>query len=231
LGDFILKRIAKELFPSWKASPKNPYFCSSMEINKEDITGIILAGGRSSRMGKDKGLCDFKGKALVSYAIDTLKPLCGHMMISANHFPEKYAEFELPVIADEIKNIGPMGGIYSCLKKSNTRHNLILSCDTPFVNTAVFQHLLKTLTNEQVLTPAHETFLIEPLSAYYNINVIGNIATAIRNKQFKMMDLFKQVRFKSVNMDETLPFFTDYLFLNLNTPEDLEKANALHDEE
>jgi len=209
---------------------KKPYFCSSMEINKEDITGIILAGGKSSRLGKEKGLCDFKGKALVSYAIDTLKPLCGQMMISANYFPEKYAAFGIPVIADETKDIGPMGGIFSCLRKSNTRHNLVLSCDTPFVNTAVFQFLLKALKNEQVLTPAHETFLIEPLSAYYNINVIGNMETAIRNNQFKMMDLFKQVRFKSINMDEKLPFFSDFLFLNLNTPDDLEKANAIKNE-
>ncbi len=201
-----------------------------MKINRENVTGIILAGGRSSRLGKEKGLCDFKGKALVSYAIDTLKPLCGQMMISANYFPEKYAAFNIPVVGDEIKDIGPMGGIFSCLKKSNTRHNLVLSCDTPFVNTAVFQYLLKALKNEQVLTPAHETFLIEPLSAYYNINVIGNMETAIRNKQYKMMDLFKQVRFKSINMDEKLPFFSDFLFLNLNTPDDLEKANTIKNE-
>ena len=202
-----------------------------MDINSEDITGIILAGGRSSRLGKDKGLCDFKGKAMVSYAIDTLKPLCGQMMISANHFPEKYAEFGLPVVADEVKGIGPIGGIYSCLKKSKTQHNLVLSCDTPFVNTNVFKHLLKNLKNEQVITPAHETFLIEPLSAYYNTNVIGDMEITIRDKQFKMMDFFKHIRFKSVNMDKNLPFFTDYMFLNLNTPEDLEQANAIKNDE
>ena len=202
-----------------------------MKINKEEITGIILAGGRSSRLGKDKGLCEFKGKPLVSYAIRTLSPLCGQMMISANYFPEKYAEFGLPVVADEIKDIGPLGGIYTCLKKSKTRHNLILSCDTPFVNTKVFQHLLNEVENEQVVTPSHETFLIEPLSAYYNTNVIGDMEIAIRNKHFKMMDFFKQIRFKSVNMDSNLSFFTDYLFLNINTPEEMEQANAIKDDE
>lgn len=111
-----------------------------MKATKDEITGIILAGGKSSRMGKDKGLCDFKGKALVSYAIETLRPLCGNLMISANYFPEKYAEFDLPVIADEVKNIGPMGGILSCLKQSHTQHNLVLSCDTPFVTTDVSEN-------------------------------------------------------------------------------------------
>jgi len=198
-----------------------------MKIKKQNITGIILAGGLSSRLGKDKGLCEFKGRSLVSNAIDTLKPLCEQMMISANIFPEKYATFGLPVIADEKPGIGPLGGIYTCLKKSTTQHNLVLSCDTPFVNAAVFEYLLEKVNNEQVVTPSHETFLIEPLSAYYNTNVIGDMEIAIRNRNYKMMDFFKQIRFKSVNLDKNLAFFTEYLFLNVNTPKDLEEANSI----
>ncbi len=198
-----------------------------MVINREEITGIILAGGKSSRLGKDKGLCAFNGKSLVSYAVEILKPLCDNLMISANHFPEKYAEFGLPVVTDEVKGIGPMGGIHACLKKSTTQHNLILSCDTPFVNTGVFYLLLKEVENFQVVCPAHETFLLEPLSAYYNTNVLGDMEEAIREEEYKMMRFFKRIRFKSVNIHEQLPFFSDYLFLNLNTPGDLEKAEGL----
>ncbi len=199
-----------------------------MAIDKREITGIILAGGRSSRLGKDKGLCSFKGKSLVSYAIEILEPLCGSMVISANHFPEKYAEFGLPVIPDEIKNIGPMGGIHACLKTSKTQHNLILSCDTPFVNTNVFRYLLEEVKNFQVVCPAHETFLVEPLSAYYNTNILSDLEKAIREKDYKMMHFFKRIRFKSVNIDKQLPFFNDYLFLNLNTPDDLSNAEEIN---
>jgi len=198
-----------------------------MAIHREDITGIILAGGRSSRLGKDKGLCTLKGKSLVSYAVGILKPLCSNLMISANRFPEEYAAFGFPVISDQVEDIGPMGGIYSCLKKSNTQHNLLLSCDTPFVNTDVFRLLLKEVENFQVVCPAHETFLTEPLSAYYNTNVLGDLEEAIRKKEYKMMRFFKRIRFKSVNIDQNLSFFNDHLFLNLNTPEDLEKAEGL----
>ncbi len=199
-----------------------------MAINKEEITGIILAGGGSSRLGKDKGLCAFKGKSLVSYAIEILKPLCENIIISANHFPEKYAAFGLPVVPDEIQGIGPMGGIHACLKQSKTQHNLILSCDTPFVNTDVYRFLLKEVENFQVVCPAHETFLLEPLSAYYNTNVLSDLEEAIRKKEYKMMRFFKRIRFKSVNIDMHLPFFNDYLFLNLNTPEDMEKAGEVN---
>ena len=198
-----------------------------MAINREEITGIILAGGRSSRLGKDKGLCTLKGKSLVSYAVGILKPLCGDLMISANRFAEKYAAFGFPVIPDQVEDIGPMGGIYSCLKKSKTRHNLLLSCDTPFVSTDVFRLLLKEAEDFQVVCPANEAFLPEPLSAYYNTNILGDLEDAIRQNEYKMMRFFKRIRFRLVKIDRNFSFFNDYLFLNLNTPEDLEKAEGL----
>ena len=193
-------------------------------IKKEELTGIILAGGKSSRMGKDKGLCEFNGKALVAYAIETLKPLCGHLIISANHFPEKYAQYGIPVISDEIKDIGPMGGIYTCLKQSSTQHNLILSCDTPFVGTILLKHLLQQVGNEQIVTPAHHTFLVEPLSSYYSTNVLDEIQQSIKQKDYKLINLFKKVRYKSVLMDKLAPFNAESSFLNINRPEDLVTA-------
>ena len=196
-------------------------------IKKDELTGIILAGGKSSRMGKDKGLCEFNGKALVSYAIETLKPLCGKLIISANHFPEKYEQFGVPVIGDEIKEIGPMGGIYTCLKHSTTRHNLVLSCDTPFVGTILLKHLLEQVKNEQVVAPAHHTFLVEPLSTYYATNLLDAIKQAVNNHDYKLINLFKNVRFKSVLMDSLLPFNADQSFLNINRPEDLETAEKI----
>ena len=196
-------------------------------IEKCELTGIILAGGKSSRMGKDKGLCQFNGKALVEYAIETLKPLCGQMMISANHFPEKYKQFGIPVVSDEIRNIGPMGGIYTCLKHSTTRHNLVLSCDTPFVGTILLSHLLRHINKEQVVAPAHHAFLVEPLSAYYATNVLDDIKQAINLGDYKLINLFKKVRFKTVQTGKLLPFQSGYSFLNINRPEDLEQAEKI----
>lgn len=196
-------------------------------IKKDELTGIILAGGKSSRMGKDKGLCQFNGKALVSYAIETMKPLCGNLIISANHFPEKYKQYGIPVISDEIKDIGPMGGIYTCLKNSTTQHNLVLSCDTPFVTTILLNHLLMQVKNEQIVAPAHHTFLMEPLSAYYATNVLDEIRKAIDNEDFKLINLLNNVRFKSVLMDRFTPFYDKYSFLNINRPEDLTAAEKI----
>ncbi len=196
-------------------------------IKRENITGIVLAGGRGSRLGQEKGLCLFREKPLVHYALDILKPLCGTLLISANRHMDDYQQYGVPVIRDETQDIGPLGGILSCLKQSHTQHNLILSCDTPFVNAQIFSRLIDNIKNFQVVAPAHETFLIEPLSAYYATNIIGTIENQIRKGDYKIMHLLKQARFNSVSFDETLPFYSELTFLNINTPDALEKANTL----
>lgn len=188
---------------------------------KEEITGIILAGGKSSRMGRDKGLCRFRGKTLVSYAIETLQPLCERILISANNDMEDYSAFGLEVLPDEVKGIGPMGGILTCLKQSTTQHNLVLSCDTPFVTTQLFDFLLKNIDKRQVVVPATRTFLLEPLAAYYATNVIAELERFVQSGDYKMMNFFKKVNFGSLAVDELLPSFSEQLFHNLNTPEDL----------
>ncbi|MBE0650138.1 MAG: molybdenum cofactor guanylyltransferase [Bacteroidales bacterium] len=198
------------------------------QINKKDITGIILAGGKSSRMGRDKALFDFKGKKLVSYAIEALKPLCGTLMISANQTLEDYRTFGFPVISDEIKEVGPMGGILTCLKHSHTQRNLIISCDTPFVGSELFRHLLSEIENFQIVVPSHETFLIEPLNAYYNTNIIGEMEKSIREGNYKLMDFFKKIRFKSVEINENLPFYNEHLFTNINTLDDMNQAKSIN---
>ena len=196
-------------------------------IKRENITGIVLAGGRGSRLGQEKGLCLFREKPLVHYALNILKPLCDTLLISANRHMDEYQQYGFPVIRDEIQDIGPLGGILSCLKQSHTQHNLILSCDTPFVTAGIFSRLIDNIKNFQVVVPAHETFLLEPLSAYYATNVIGAIEHQIKTGDYKIMHLLKHVRFTSVAFDENLSFYSERTFLNINTPEALKSAKLL----
>ncbi len=100
---------------------------------KEEVTGIILSGGKSSRLGEEKGLALFNGKPLIQYAIDILKPVCDKIIISANNQLDEYAKFGFEIVEDQVKGIGPMAGLIAGLNKSVTRYNFVLSCDTPFV--------------------------------------------------------------------------------------------------
>ncbi len=99
------------------------------------VTGVVLAGGRSSRMGQDKSLMLFNGRPLISYAIDTLRQVCDQVVISANQ--SVYEFTGCTVWPDIMPFQAPMIGIYSCLKRSKTYWNFFLSCDMPLVDAAV----------------------------------------------------------------------------------------------
>ena len=94
-------------------------------IDKKNITGIVLAGGKSSRMGTDKGLLKFNGKSFVQYSLDALKPLVSEIIIVSDDL--NYDTFGLKRINDITKNAGPVAGICAGLEASSTEYNLILS--------------------------------------------------------------------------------------------------------
>jgi molybdopterin-guanine dinucleotide biosynthesis protein A len=189
-------------------------------MNKSDITGIILSGGKSSRLGEEKGLAAFNGKPLVSYAVEVLEPLCGKLVISANNQLEEYSKFGYQIVQDEFKGVGPMGGILTCLKKSESRFNLVLSCDTPFVNTTLFEYLLQEAEHYQVVVPRHDGF-IEPLCAIYSTNVLWEMQHCVESGNFKMHEFFKKVDLKAIDIPSGLPFYSEDLFVNINTQKEL----------
>lgn len=186
---------------------------------QKDVTGIILAGGVSSRMGKDKGLCEFKGRALVRFAIDALLPICDRIIISSNNI-KGYESFGYKVVADKHRSIGPIGGIYSCLLESNTKHNLVLSCDTPNISTSLLRFILSNSFGYDVVVPEHGKSFIEPLAGYYSSGIIPNLEKSINNEEYKLMTFFNKVNFTSIRVD-SISGYSNKLFKNLNTPDDL----------
>ncbi|HEY9115823.1 MAG TPA: molybdenum cofactor guanylyltransferase, partial [Bacteroidales bacterium] len=180
-------------------------------MKKSEITGIVLSGGKSSRLGTEKGLARYGGKPLVAYSIDALKPLCGEILLSANNELENYSRFGLRIVQDEIEGVGPMGGLLACLKQSQTRFNLVLSCDIPFVESELLSYLLSQIENEQVLVPVNGNGLIEPLCGYYNTNVISQLEESVHSGNYKLLDFFKKINLKKVLIDRKLPFFNEQL--------------------
>ncbi|HDO27133.1 MAG TPA: molybdenum cofactor guanylyltransferase [Bacteroidetes bacterium] len=191
-----------------------------------DVTGIILAGGQSSRMGEEKGLALLNRKPLVSYAVDALKPVCGSLVISANNFQKEYEKYGYEVVEDQIKGIGPMGGVFSCIHRSSTRFNIVMSCDTPFVTPCLFQYLLDSIENFQAAIPVHDAGFIEPLCGVYATNVIWSLQLSIEKRNYKMLDFLKDIKYKKVDIHNNLPFYKDDLFVNINTRKDLKSQSA-----
>jgi molybdopterin-guanine dinucleotide biosynthesis protein A len=200
------------------------YFCGKLQIlaNTNKITGIVLAGGNSSRMGEDKGLMELNSKPLIDYSIEVLSKVCDELIIGANS-PE-YQRFGYPVIPDEIRNIGPIGGIYSCLKVSSTKDNIILSCDIPLITQSVVEFLLSEKHDYQIVVPVVNGFP-EPLCAYYHSSVVDGLHDLINRDIYKLQHAIKQFRTNFLPLDSKIEFYDEMLFSNVNSPSDLIKIS------
>ncbi len=176
------------------------------------ITGIVIAGGKSSRMGENKALIVHNGQRLIDKAIQTIKPLCNELIISSNeHIPS----LNYSIISDQHKSIGPMGGLHACLSQSKTDFNLLIPCDVPSITTAVYEKLLEKVQDYDVVLARHKADKVEPLIAIYKTSVLAVIKEQIILKDYKMMHLLKRVKVCYVDFEESS------FFKNMNSPKDL----------
>jgi len=191
-------------------------------MNRKGISGFVLTGGKSSRMGTDKGMLLFDRKPLVLYALETLDEVAEQTMISAND--SAYDQFSRPVVKDVFCDIGPMGGIYSCLRQSVTEFNIFLSCDTPFVPSALFVLLLQHIGNYACALPVHDGNRIEPLCAIYRKSCVETFAELIEKGCYKMHDAMNRFGYAAVEIDNRSTFYDRHLFFNINTLDDYKFA-------
>ena len=141
-------------------------------MNKKilNINGFILAGGKSSRMGKDKGLINFNGKAIIEYTIAQLKPLVNKLVIVSKN--NEYEKFGLEVIADLIPDNGPAGGIYTSLFHTDMKFNFIVSCDMPLINREAIAFIIQNAYHSQITVPEKDG-KTEPLFGVYSKDCIS----------------------------------------------------------
>ncbi len=182
------------------------------------VTGIILAGGKSSRMGKDKCLLKVKNKKLISNILMIFETLTDEILISANK-PE-YENFGYSIIPDEYKDCGPLGGIVSALQKSSNDVNIIAPCDMPMLRVELFEFLLSKSQNFQAVVPIFNK-KYEPLTIILQKNTIDTAISQLDNNDFKMMNFLRKLKTNFVEITDNLAFFDESMFLNINRLEDL----------
>ncbi len=187
---------------------------------KLNITGIILAGGKSRRMGMDKGLILYKGKPMISYSIDLLAKFCGRVLLSSSS--NIYDSFGLERVPDLIENAGPMAGLLSCLKKSNTEINLCLPCDTPEMTEDIVSHLIDVANENPGKCIVPLTPLAEPLTGIYPLSVIPVLESLLNNNDHRMTSIFSHFPVKYVPMDEFQANYNKDIFKNINSANDLQ---------
>lgn len=190
---------------------------------KGKVTGFILAGGQSSRMGEDKSLMQFKGKPLIMYAIEALSPLCEKVIISSRQFIYDFTGYD--VWPDELPVQAPVNGLYSCLKRSETDWNLILTCDMPFTGSQLFAYLLEQAHDDDAVIPVHGQGLVEPLCGLYNRSMFKVLEQSMRAEQYSILKLLQSIGCRYVNIGPDLEFWNSKMFSNLNYPADVDRLS------
>lgn len=185
----------------------------------DNLTGIILAGGQSSRMGQDKGLTKLNGKPLIQYTIDTLKRIEIPIMIVAND--SSYERFGQRVVKDCHVNKGPVGGIHSGLHNTGTEANIILGCDAPFIPSTLIQYLISYQSNSVTIVQLKDK--LYPLIGYYNRSVLPYFENAIKHDQLKLTKLCSDLESTILDLSDHPEFNDPKFFENINTREELER--------
>lgn len=190
-------------------------------MQQQLYNAYILAGGKSSRMGTDKGLLPLQGKPMVQHVIENLAPIFDTpTIVSAN---EAYSAFGCDRIADIMPGLGPAGGIYTALAHSNRDYNFITSCDMPFVSTAAVEYMISKAVGAQIILPAHDG-QIEPLFGIYSKTCLPEWLALIQRGFLKLQEMIACFDLLIVDISGN-PLFTDPVFQNINTPDDLNKAS------
>jgi molybdopterin-guanine dinucleotide biosynthesis protein A len=174
-------------------------------------SGFVLAGGRSSRMGRDKALLPYRGTTLVQHLALAVQQAVGTVALIGE--PVRYASLGYPVYRDKFPGCGPIGGVYTALSESSTDWNLIVACDMPGVSADVLRILLASAgeSGKSCVIATGPSGEPEPLCAVYHRSSLPVLERAIREKRFKMRDLV-------AGLDSKVRLVDASALANVNTP-------------
>ena len=198
--------------------------------NKEiqPLTAIILAGGKSSRIGadQDKAMLKLNGKRLIDIVISKLKYLVGDNIIIVGP-PEKYPSYK-QVVPDLFKQKGLLVGLYSGLKASASRHNLVVGCDMPFLKPELLQYMGDKIDSNDIIIPSYSRGYVEPLCAIYSKDCLEVIKKNIKDGILSIRRIFPYLKIKYIEEKEIKKFDPELnSFFNINYKEDFIMAEEL----
>lgn len=189
-------------------------------------TGVILAGGKSMRMGADKAFLTVGRAAMIERVAGELNKVFKEILIIGGD-EETGRRLGLKVVPDLIRGGGPLSGIHAALITAESQKCLVVPCDMPFLNADLANIMIKQSEGYDVTVPQHGNYL-QPLFAVYSKSCIHAIEEALNNHRYKVVDFYPRVRVNYVSeiLLKTVADI-DTVFFNVNTPLDLEKARKI----
>ena len=181
---------------------------------------IILAGGLSVRMGRDKASLTFGDSTLISTLVSRFESKCGPLVVVTRRETNLALE-RVAVVSDIFPEKGPLGGLHAGLLASPDENNFVVACDMPFADPAVALYLLDRLDGHDAVVPVMSG-KSEPLHAVYRKSCLSQIEANLRDGNLRMRDLLDRVDTLYVDAEELRVIDPDLrCFVNINTPEEL----------
>ena len=189
--------------------------------DNKNLTGIVLAGGASQRMGRNKAFLELGGRALIEIVIERMAQVCAEVLVVAGD-AQPYAHLGVPVVEDRFRGVGVLGGLHAGIEAATHELTIAVGCDMPFLNPDLLRAFASWATGFDVVV-LRQGENVEPLHAAYRRSCIPAVESAIRANRRRIISFFPQVRVRYVTPEDVLPFEPDLRsFRNVNTPADWE---------
>ncbi len=190
------------------------------------MTGIILAGGKNTRIGTNKALLKIGESSIIENTISLLTPLFDSILIVTSS-AEAYRSFGLRIVKDVQPGKGPLVAIYSGLLAAESKWNFVVGCDMPFLNSDLIKYMKEQCNGFDAVVPKLNSYY-ESLHAFYNKSCLKTIEKQLGSNDLKINSLFGNIKVREVTREETSRFGdTHMLFFNVNTLSDLSYAQSL----
>lgn len=193
----------------------------------DKISTAILAGGQSSRMGRNKALLPVGGIPIIERVIARVRDLTQELVIITN-MPDIYRYLDLPMFADVVPGKATLGGLYTAIQQTGSEHTLVVSCDQPFLNPQLLRYLIDLRHEADVIVPLDHEDYPQSMHAVYSKACLAPIRRRLDEDRLKVIGFFDDVRVRRVSTQEIDRFDPSrYSFINVNTPEELAEAEQL----
>ena len=192
------------------------------------VTSIILAGGKSLRLGRRKALETIDGKSLIEYVIERLRPLTNQMLIvTSQEQADLLSDSGDKILVDIFPDMGPLGGIYTGLLAARSSYSLVVACDMPFLSTDLLRYMIEQSADFDAVVPRLGG-LIEPLHAVYSRGCLDGMKTQLERNQLGVNFFLNTARVRYVEQEECRRIDPQLLsFFNINYYSDLDQAISL----
>ncbi len=192
------------------------------------VTGVIQAGGKSTRMGgRPKALMELGGRRIIDRVADVVRAVTDDLLLVTNT-PELYASLGLAMVPDVFPDHGSLGGIYSGLRAAPGDAAFTVACDMPFLTPEVARLVIDRAALADVVVPTSSGGRLETLHACYAKSCLGPMESKLRQGQLRIAGFFDEVRVLAIPEDEVAHFRDpEIIFMNVNTPEELARAREV----